>query len=188
MSIGTIFKGDITDAIGELDRFVPVALTDQELIVRAGEWASAHKRAEEAKSSLESIQGSLKSQIKKSELEASALARIVGERKEHREVKCYEVLDGNMVQIVRSDTFEVVDYRTATSTDKQKPLFFFGNAKPEEQVEVEPIPPDEEVMVDVATQVDESSAAQPEEDHAEQPEQEGTQANPDYSADPTRYF
>ena len=188
-SIGQLFQGSFTNAIGSLERSLPVDLTDQEVLVRAAELAAAHKDSEENKKKLKSITSDLKGKIEMADLRSSELARIVGSRQEDRPVKCYEIVRGSQVQVVRMDTYVVVEYRNATPADLQKPLFLEPQAKDEpgapsepEQIEAEPAGPQPEEAASIP------EAQEPEETPAPtQANENEAQANePDL--DPSRLY
>lgn len=120
----TIFTGNITNAIGKVTRSLPVALTDQEYMVRAADMVKAHEEAVKAKSDLDDVRSAMNERIKDAEGRREKLAYILHNRAEPRDVECYEVINEGKVEIVRSDTFEVIDYRFHTKHDLQLPLIF----------------------------------------------------------------
>jgi hypothetical protein len=111
---------------------LPVKLTEGELSLRAQELASSESVLSEAEVRLEQFIEDAKSTKKVIESEISGarhsvgrLARIVLDRKEHREVPIMEEPDyeAGAVNTIRTDTNEVVATRGMTAEERQRSLF-----------------------------------------------------------------
>jgi len=114
-----------TTEIGWAVRHLPCRLTHDELLERGDELARVQEEIMNAEARAAEIKQNLKSEMAALESRRGILAMAVRRREELRDVQCHVVLDYDRrtVAVVRSDTFEVVDSRPATTDELQQVLF-----------------------------------------------------------------
>lgn len=102
-------------------RSLPVRLTDDELMTRAGELAEACAKVELEESRQANLKAQLKADLARLEAERSKLTHIVAQRAEYRDVPVVEDYDPvrGVVETVREDTGAVIATRPATDADRQ---------------------------------------------------------------------
>jgi len=109
-------------------RNVPVTLTQDEFEQRAAELAAVNQELEALDRNRKAAASGFKGQIEKAQGRLSKLVLIVAKRAEYRDVNCSQRInpDAKIVEIVRSDTGEIVDTRALTSQDLQDSLIFLN--------------------------------------------------------------
>ena len=117
---------------------LPVVLTESEIALRAQELASAESVLGDAENRLdqfiEAARGTKKgieTEIADARGNVAHLARIVRERKEHRDVPIMEEPDyeAGAMNTYRTDTHEIVATRGLTHEERQQSLFSKGRRK-----------------------------------------------------------
>ena len=106
-------------------RFLPVHLGKQELEAKSQELANAITELEELKVEYERIKSTMNGQIKEKEKEYKRLAIVVRDKIENREVECFtRRSERNLtIEVVRADTYEVVQTRPMTESERQLVMF-----------------------------------------------------------------
>lgn len=106
---------------GTEKRTLPVALTATELLDRGDQLARAHQAVRIEQAEQKAKKEDLKQRLEDLEGEVGKLARIVRDKSEPRDVECARVFDfdKSTVEIVRTDTGEVVSSRTMTDQERQ---------------------------------------------------------------------
>lgn len=111
-------------------RMLPVVLSEEELSVRARELAEKIRELEEHETARKEAARQLKEEEDALQSEVSALARVVRDGAEKREVVCRWARNDerHMMELVRDDTGTVVEYRQMTQSELTRPLPFANHA------------------------------------------------------------
>lgn len=106
-----------------IERELPCKLTNEQLLETAISKANAEAHRDELEAKLEDLKREKTTEIKEVEKRIDAMGAELRTRERKQLVECYERWrDGATLEIVRSDTREVIDVRVATARDKQQPL------------------------------------------------------------------
>ena len=108
----------------ELTRNLKWTLTQDEVRTYGVELARANASKDEAEERKKEVDAQLKAEIESHSTRSLNLARKINNGYEYRDVKClveYDY-DKNMVQIVRTDTQEIVETRAMTEDERQTSL------------------------------------------------------------------
>lgn len=113
---------------GTETRTLAVALTDHELLERGDQLARAHQAVLDAKAEQKAAAERAKDTLNELEGAVRRLARVVREKTEPRDVECRIVHDyaAHSVQVVRTDTGEVVASRAMSEHERQIGLPMHG--------------------------------------------------------------
>lgn len=106
-----------------IERELPCKLTTPELLEIAISKANAEEYLEEQQAKLEDLKREHGNAIKETEKNIARMGQELRTREQRRPVECFERWrDGGTLEVVRSDTGEVIDVRVATLRDKQGEL------------------------------------------------------------------
>lgn len=106
-----------------IERELPCKLTNTDLLEVAISKAKAEAFLEEQEAKFEDVKREWSTSLKEIEKRISTMGSELRTRERRQPVECYERWrDGATLEIVRSDTHEVIDVRTATLRDKQPNL------------------------------------------------------------------
>lgn len=107
------------------ERSLTVKLTTEEQLQRGNELAAKIEEMQNIEMSAEEARGNFKAELKRVEGEISRLKRTVLDGKEQRTVRCEWQLnfDHGIAELIRLDTFEVVQSRPLTDEERQGGLF-----------------------------------------------------------------
>jgi hypothetical protein len=116
---------EVIDAARKEVRTLPVFLTQEEKSVRGSKLAELTMKIASIETDKKSAMADFTKKRKEAEKERDAVARVLNEEKEYREVAVAIVNADNGLnkQIVRVDTGEVVETRPATEDERQATLF-----------------------------------------------------------------
>lgn len=104
-------------------RFLPCKLTDEEWAQRASECATTTNDCETEEARQASVKAELKARMSELESKRKQLAEIVQRREEFRDVEVQHIGDATLrVQIIRTDTGEVLGTRAMTEQERQEAL------------------------------------------------------------------
>lgn len=105
--------------------FLPVPLTDDELLAKAKELASKLAEADDVESRKKVAVAECKAEADRIDSEVSWLASMLRSGKEPREVEVRKVRDeaSRTIDTMRLDTGEIVSSRAMTIHELQRPLF-----------------------------------------------------------------
>jgi hypothetical protein len=109
----------------QMTRYLPVVLDELEIRTKSKELASKNLEKNRADREFANIKKSMAESIKSLQEDIDRLSEIVDTGIEKREVECYErrVDQTLTIQIIRTDTFEVVTTRPMTDTERQLVMF-----------------------------------------------------------------
>jgi arsenate reductase-like glutaredoxin family protein len=109
----------------QITRFLPCKLTEEEVKAKAVDLATTITDLEDLQDEFEKLKKTMSEQIKSKEKEYKRLAVIVRDKIENREVECYlrRVDDKLIMQVIRADTYEVVQTRPMTDGERQLVMF-----------------------------------------------------------------
>lgn len=114
----------MTDEIHrEFERELPVKLQGKELLEVAISKANAEAELEQEEAKFEDVKREWGTKLKNIEKRISTMGTELRTREQRRPVPCFERWrDAGTLEIVRTDTGEVIDVRVATMKDKQPNL------------------------------------------------------------------
>ncbi len=106
------------------ERTLPVKLTVPELIERGYMLADQQVKAREIEAEKKTVADEYKASLETAGKEINRLTRIVHQKAEERPVKCRENRDykRSVIEVVRLDTFEIVDSRVMTEAERQREI------------------------------------------------------------------
>lgn len=106
-----------------IERELPCQLTNQQLLEIAISKSNLEAYLDELGAKFEDAKREWQTQIKEVEKRISTMSAEIRTREQRRVIECYERWrDGATLELVRTDTGEVVDVRVATLKDKQGEL------------------------------------------------------------------
>lgn len=122
-------------------RTLPVRLTERELLDRGESLALERFARNHCDAQRKAAAAGFKEQLEVFEAEIDRLAGIVREKAEPRPVACRNVRDMNrgVIEVVRTDTGEIVESRVMTEMERQTRMFDPENDEPESIEELEAI-------------------------------------------------
>lgn len=104
-------------------RELPVKLAASQLLEIAISKANAEAQLEQDESKLEDIKREWGDKLKEQKKQIAAMGSALRTREQRQPIDCYERWrDGATLEVVRTDTGEVIDVRVATLRDKQGEL------------------------------------------------------------------
>ena len=107
----------------QFEKELPVKLGGKELLEVAISKANAEAELEQEQAKFEDVKREWGAKLKNVEKRIATMGTELRTREQRRMVPCYERWrDGATLEIVRGDTGEVIDVRTATMKDKQPNL------------------------------------------------------------------
>lgn len=125
--------GNVDDMIefDQVDRVLPVPLTDQERLVIGEEMATAQSKGEQAERDKKAADESYKGVIEEAYADVSKLSAQLRRGKKDIPVQCQITKDYRIgsVKTTRMDTMEVIDRRPMTSTERQMGMSFPKDGK-----------------------------------------------------------
>lgn len=113
---------------------LPCKLTPNELLLKGKELAETFKKVDSLEAEKKADASAFKDKIESYEAKGRELAREVSTGQEYRPIECFEEArySTNMVDLVRSDSHEVVRSRPMDPSEKQPGLNFDRPDEPEE--------------------------------------------------------
>jgi hypothetical protein len=108
----------------KVTRLLPVKLSQEALNVAGNECGNNIEAKEKLKLELSETSKRFKDDIAGLEAEITRLGHILSTKCEEREVECVQIVSGDRVLIVRSDTEEEVGSRDLTDKERQYVLDF----------------------------------------------------------------
>lgn len=107
------------------DRKLPCVLTEQELAIKRDEIARKVHEYKLAEAEKRAVTATLASRVKALRADIERLGEEISERTEERLVPCQEesVYEASRVDLIRTDTGEVVGSRPMTGEERQESIF-----------------------------------------------------------------
>lgn len=108
----------------ELERALPVPMTQEEMITKAKAMARLNQNADALTQEAKDKGAELRTEARRARADAIEIQNQIIIGAENRPVLCFERLDTerNLVEIIRADTNETVDTRPTTPEDRQLSL------------------------------------------------------------------